>query len=78
MASSHERINNLISWHTFNNEKDIYPNEVRYQEGVYTLIVRRNSLGCNCGYIVLPQFHRYDGFHCDNIPVSVHGGLTYG
>ena len=67
----------LISWHTYNNEKDIYPDEVSYQEGSYTLIVRRNSFGCNCGYIILPKFHRYDNFNYNNIPVSVHGGLTY-
>ncbi len=77
MASNDARINNLISWHTFNNDKNMYPDEVRYQKGPYTLIIRRNNLGCNCGYIILPLFHRYDGYDCDNIQVSVHGGLTY-
>jgi hypothetical protein len=77
MASNTTYPNNLNSFNMYNNEKNIYPEDVSYQEGPYTLIVRRNNLGCNCGYIVLPQFHRYDGFHYNDIPVSVHGGLTY-
>jgi hypothetical protein len=69
-----ESLNNM---NKYCNDKNKYPNEVSYNEGTYTLIIRRNEMGVNCGYIVLPQFHRYDGFEYDDIPVNVHGGLSY-
>ena len=30
-----------------------------------------------CGYVGLPRSHKYFGKHYDDIPVEVHGGLTY-
>jgi hypothetical protein len=66
--------NNLDNYHY---DKNNYPDEEYYVEGEYTLIVRRNQMNVNCGYIVLPKFHQYDGIHYNNIPVEVHGGLTY-
>jgi hypothetical protein len=74
MASIDKNTSNNIN---IGNDKNNYPTEVSYNEGPYKLIVRRTDNGVNCGYIVLPQFHRYDGIDCDNIPVNVHGGLTY-
>ena len=31
-----------------------------------------------CCYIKLPKGHKYENIDYDNIPLSVHGGLTYG
>lgn len=33
--------------------------------------------GWGNGYVNLPKWHKYYGVHYDNIPVDVHGGLTY-
>jgi len=30
-----------------------------------------------CGYVVIPQDHKFHGKHYDNIPIDAHGGLTY-
>lgn len=30
------------------------------------------------GYVVLPEWHKYNGTHYYDIPVKVHGGLTFG
>ena len=69
---------NIDHYVSYCNDYENYPNEeYSYYEGEYTLIVRRNHFKANSGYIVLPQFHRYDGIDCNNIPVEVHGGLTY-
>jgi len=71
-------INKIDHYVSYCNDKKNYPNEeYSYKYGEYTLIVRRNQLKANSGYIVLPQFHRYDGIDYNNIPVEVHGGLTY-
>jgi hypothetical protein len=69
--------NNVINMNNYINDKQKYPDEVIYTEGSYKLVVRRIDTGTYCGYIILPQFHRYDGVDCDDIHVDVHGGLTY-
>jgi len=33
--------------------------------------------GWGNGYVKLPAGHKYYGVHYDDIPVDVHGGLTY-
>lgn len=33
--------------------------------------------GWGNGYVKLPKGHKYYGVHYDDIPVDVHGGLTY-
>lgn len=35
------------------------------------------SLGHWCGYVGIPETHRVFGLDYDNVPVEVHGGLTY-
>lgn len=35
------------------------------------------DVGAGNGYVFLPRGHKYFEEHYDNIPVSVHGGLTY-
>ncbi|WP_461240861.1 hypothetical protein [Paucilactobacillus sp. N302-9] len=31
-----------------------------------------------CGHVIIPPNHRYFGVDYEDIPVTVHGGLTYG
>ena len=35
------------------------------------------NFGWGNGYVILPKGHKYHGVHYDEIPVDVHGGLTY-
>jgi hypothetical protein len=35
------------------------------------------DFGWGNGYVLIPEGHKYHGVEYDNIPVSVHGGLTY-
>jgi len=77
MALIEDMPNNINHFVSFCNDKKNYPDKEYSYEGEYKLIVRRNHLYANSGYIVLPQFHRYDGIDYNNIPVEVHGGLTY-
>lgn len=37
----------------------------------------RNPIGAWCGYVGVPNDHPYYGQPYDDIPVSVHGGLTF-
>jgi hypothetical protein len=44
--------------------------------------IKRNPIpymetGWGNGYVILPKDHPYYGMHYDEIPVNVHGGLTY-
>ncbi len=39
--------------------------------------VRHKSMGHLCGYVILNKDNKYFGKHYDEIPVEVHGGLTY-
>lgn len=34
--------------------------------------------GFGNGYVILPEWHKYNWVHYDDIPVEVHGGLTFG
>lgn len=43
----------------------------------YACLAVRNRSGAWCGYVGLPPGHRYHGTDYDNVPVYVHGGLTY-
>lgn len=36
------------------------------------------EFGWGNGYVVIPESHPYHGKSYDDIPVEVHGGLTYG
>lgn len=40
-------------------------------------LVVRNRLGALCGYVGVPPEHPYHGRSYDDLPVEVHGGLTY-
>lgn len=45
---------------------DLYPRHIRRGPGMHL-----------CGYVSLPPGHPWHGKDYDDIPVSVHGGLTY-
>jgi hypothetical protein len=47
------------------------------ENGFHCEIKRVGELGHLCGYVILPKGHKYYGLDYDDIPVSVHGGLTY-
>ena len=40
-------------------------------------MIVRQSNGFWCGYVGLPPGHKYHGEFYDDVPVDVHGGLTY-
>lgn len=50
----------------------------------YRIILRKcdwlpgAEVGWGCGYVCIPSGHPYHGRHYDDIPVYVHGGLTFG
>lgn len=43
----------------------------------YEAIVVVQPQGHRCGYVKVPKDHPVDGRGCDEIDISVHGGLTY-
>jgi len=45
--------------------------------GDYRCVILGLSMGHRCGYVGLPKGHKYYGEDYDNVPVDVHGGLTY-
>ncbi len=46
--------------------------------GLPCLIVRSlHTTGALCGYVGVPEGHRYYGAKYDDVDVDVHGGLTY-
>lgn len=60
------------------NEWEGEDNYYLYSEDGFTCeIKRQGELGHLCGYVTLPKGHKFNGLHYDEIPVSVHGGLTY-
>jgi len=38
----------------------------------------KNRIGAINGYVKLPEGHKWFGLSYDDVPVKVHGGLTYG
>lgn len=58
----------------------IYPNRGRDP----FIILRKSTwafdfirVGWGNGYVALPEWHKWYEVHYDNIPVIIHGGLTY-
>lgn len=46
-------------------------------EGYRLLAVKHPRMGHWCGYVGVPDTHEYHGKDYDDVPVEVHGGLTY-
>jgi hypothetical protein len=44
----------------------------------YQATVKIMAQGHRCGYVTLPEDHPCNGQHYDDLPIEVHGGLTYG
>lgn len=40
--------------------------------------IRLNTIGCLCGYVVIPKNHKYYNVDAYDIDMSVHRGLSYG
>jgi hypothetical protein len=40
-------------------------------------VVIIHPAGHRCGYVAVPEGHKYHGKGYDDVPVNVHGGLTY-
>jgi len=60
------------------NEWENEPDKVEFEYlGFKCLIIRHPELKHLCGYVLLPGGHPYFGKHYDDIPVEVHGGLTF-
>ncbi len=58
---------------------DNEPDKIQWQDeetGLPCLIVR-NSYGALCGYVGVPEGHKFYQKHYDKCPVDVHGGLTF-
>jgi hypothetical protein len=54
------------------------PNHEEFEYRGFKCLVRRfMESGVFCGYVGLPEGHKYFGKEYDNIPINVHGGLTY-
>ena len=43
----------------------------------YDCLIRRTPMKILCGYVKLLKEHKYFGKDYDNIPVEVHGGITW-
>ena len=55
--------------------KDLYTRT--YWEDGYWCRVRQTSMGTWCGYVALTPRHPWFNQDYDEIPVDIHGGLTY-
>ena len=43
----------------------------------FTAVIIRQSRGYRCGYVGIPKAHVCANHHYDDLPIDVHGGLTY-
>ena len=57
---------------------DNEPDRVEFTHVGLPCLLLRGPLGCWCGYVAVGPDHPFHGKHYDNVPVEVHGGLTYG
>lgn len=54
------------------------PDKVEWVDAYgFVCIARRNHSGAWCGYVGIPPSHPFHKMPYDDIPVYVHGGLTY-
>ena len=56
---------------------DAEPDRVEFEHAGLPCLLRRNRSGVWCGYAAVPPDHPWHGTHYDEVPVDVHGGLTY-
>ena len=54
------------------------PDRVDFQHAGFSCFIHRNHhVGNWCGYVGVPMRHPAAGHHYDELPVQVHGGLTF-
>jgi hypothetical protein len=55
------------------------PDKMQWEDPTTGLpcLIHRNGMGSLCGYVGVPRGHPYYGSSYDDVPVDVHGGLTY-
>src|SRR5437899_2549525 len=53
------------------------PNRVQFTHAGLDCLLHRGGLAAWCGYVAVPPGHPAHGKGYDDIPVEVHGGLTY-
>jgi hypothetical protein len=54
------------------------PNEETFTyKGYKCLIIRHPEMKHLCGYVGVPEGHKYYKKHYDEVPLEVHGGLTF-
>lgn len=56
---------------------NLEPDEARFVHAGYHCLILRNNLGAWCGYVAVPPGHPWHGQKYDDVPASVHGGLTF-
>ena len=56
---------------------DDEPDRVEFEHAGLPCLLKRNRGGVWCGYAAVPPDHPWHGTHYDEVPVDVHGGLTY-
>ncbi len=59
-------------------DKALHPElKTIYYINGYKVFICRNVFDVNCGYVLLPLNHQYENVTAENIPLNVHGGITY-
>lgn len=53
------------------------PNVLHWVDSGLDCLIVRNHSGALCGYVGLPEGHKYFEEHYQNIRIDVHGGITY-
>lgn len=53
------------------------PDRVDFEHAGYACMILRNGSGALCGYVGVDETHPDFGKHYNDLPFSVHGGLTY-
>jgi hypothetical protein len=56
---------------------DNEPDRVDFIHAGYSCFILRNQSGNWCGYVGIPESHPCFGKDYNDVPVEVHGGLTY-
>ena len=65
-----------------NGQWDGEPDRIEWRVGDFYCLVNRTSIGHLCGYVGVPEGHRWYGLGYDDIhriepELEVHGGLTF-
>lgn len=53
------------------------PDEERFEHEGFPCLIIRTLMGHLCGYVAVPPSHPWHGKGWSDVPVDVHGGITY-